>query len=207
MRLSPGLKVGPYEVRERRGQGATGEVWLARDGRLGRDVALKVLRPGAGAGFASDLLREARAASALTHPAIATIYEAGEAEVDGLAVAYIAMELVDGPTLGEHARAGASPGELVALVEQVAEGLAAAHARGVVHRDVKPSNILVAEGRARLVDFGLATRSGALGQDSLETLGLEEAARESVGIAGTAAYMSPEQILSLIHISEPTRPY
>ncbi|MBK9373709.1 MAG: protein kinase [Holophagales bacterium] len=194
MRLSPGLKVGPYEVRERRGEGATGEVWLARDGRLGRDVALKVLRPGAGAGFASDLLREARAASALTHPAIATIYEAGEAEVDGLAVAYIAMELVDGPTLGEHARAGASPGELVALVEQVAEGLAAAHARGVVHRDVKPSNILVAEGRARLVDFGLATRSGALGQDSLETLGLEEAARESVGIAGTAAYMSPEQI-------------
>ncbi len=195
MQLSPGLKVGPYEVRELRGSGATGEVYLARDGRLGRDVALKVLRPDAGTDAAGALLREARAASALTHPAIATIYEAGEAEVDGRAVAYIAMELVDGPTLGEHARAGASPGELVALVEQVAEGLAAAHARGVVHRDVKPSNILVAEGRARLVDFGLATRCGVLDQDSLDTLTPEEAARApSGGIAGTAAYMSPEQV-------------
>ena len=107
MHLSPGLRVGPYEVRELRGSGATGEVWLARDTRLGRDVALKVLRPDAPAGGAA-LLEEARAASALSHPAVATIYEAGEAAVEGKALAYIAMELVDGPTLGEHARAGAS---------------------------------------------------------------------------------------------------
>jgi len=194
MPLAPGLRVGPYEVRERRGSGATGEVWLARDSRLGRDVALKVLRPEAAASGAS-LLEEARAASALSHPAVATIYEAGESEVDGIAVAYIAMELVDGPTLGEHARAGAPPGELVALVEQVAEGLAAAHARGIVHRDVKPSNILVAGGRARLVDFGLATRCTSLPNDALETLTPAEAAMlPSGGIAGTAAYMSPEQV-------------
>lgn len=194
MHLSPGLRVGPYEVRELRGAGATGEVWLARDARLGRDVALKVLRPDAPAGGPA-LLEEARAASALSHPAVATIYEAGEAAVGGKPVAYIAMELVDGPTLGEHARAGAPPGELVALVEQVAEGLAEAHARGVVHRDVKPSNILVSGGRAKLVDFGLATRVTGLDQDALETLTPGEAARlPSPGIAGTAAYMSPEQV-------------
>ncbi len=105
------------------------------------------------------------------------------------------MELVDGPTLGEHARSGAPPGELVALVEQVAEGLAEAHARGVIHRDVKPSNILVAAGRARLVDFGLATRRTGLDQDALDTLTPDEASRlPSPGIAGTAAYMSPEQV-------------
>lgn len=194
MPLAPGLRLGPYEVRERRGSGATGEVWLARDARLGRDVALKVLRPEAASGGAS-LLEEARAASALSHPAVATIYEADEAVVDGRPVAYIAMELVDGPTLGEHARAGAPPGELVALVEQVAEGLAAAHASGIVHRDVKPSNILVSAGRARLVDFGLATRCTSLDHDALDTLTPEEASRlPSPGIAGTAAYMSPEQV-------------
>ena len=194
MHLAPGLRVGPYEVRELRGAGAMGEVWLARDARLGRDVALKVLRPGTKQD-ASVLLEEARAASALTHPAVATVYEAGEAEAEGRVVAYIAMELVDGPTLGEYARSGAPVADLVALVEQVAEGLAAAHARGIVHRDVKPSNVLVAEGRARLVDFGLATRLGALDQDALDTLTPEEAARvSSGGVVGTAAYMSPEQV-------------
>jgi serine/threonine-protein kinase len=194
MPLSPGISVGPYEVVSLRGEGAAGEVWLARDARLDRDVALKVLRPGAESG-ADALLAEARAASALTHPAVATVYEAGEVEAGGQRVAYIAMELVDGPTLGDYARAGASPGELVALVEQVAEGLAAAHARGIVHRDVKPSNILVAEGRARLVDFGLATRYSGLDHDALETLAPGDAAAlPPAAIVGTAAYMSPEQV-------------
>ncbi len=191
--------MGPYEVRDLRGAGAWGEVYVARDVRLGRDVALKVLRPGNGpsARGPEALLSEARAASALSHPAIATIYEADETTVDGRPLAYIAMELVDGPTLGDHARAGAPLDELVGLVQQVADGLAAAHARGVVHRDVKPSNVLVAEGpRAKLVDFGLATRCDALDQDALETLAPGDGTGSpSTGeIAGTAAYMSPEQV-------------
>src|SRR5512140_3608190 len=119
MPLTKGLRVGSYEVEELLGTGAMGAVYRAHDTRLARAVALKVLRAGDGGDGARALLAEARAASALSHPAIATVYEVGEAGVEGRAVAYIAMELVAGPTLDAFARTGAVPlADLVDLVAQ-----------------------------------------------------------------------------------------
>ena len=180
-----------------------GEVYEALDPRLQRTVALKVLRCCGGEDGAGALLREARAASALRHPAIAVIYEAGEADDDGSPTAYIAMEYVAGPTLAEFARTGgAATADLVGIVVQVAEALAEAHARGIVHRDVKPGNILVAEGRrAKVVDFGLALRSPTDTDETVDVGGTTGAAGTTGttgttgpgGLAGTVAYVSPEQ--------------
>lgn len=193
MPLAAGSRLGPYEIRSLLGAGGMGEVYEAVDPRLERTVALKVLRPAERERGAGLLLREARAASALRHPAIAVVYEAGEADTADGPAAYIAMEYVAGPTLGEFARtSGAPAAELVGIVVQVAEALAEAHGNGVVHRDVKPGNILVAEGRrAKVVDFGIALRGAG---DSDETLALDGAqAPGGGGLAGTVAYMSPEQ--------------
>lgn len=193
MSLESGSRLGPYELRSLLGNGGMGEVYEAFDSRLQRTVALKVLRPGERERGADALLREARAASALSHPAIAVIYEVGEAGTDDGPAGYIAMEYVAGPTLGEFVRSGgATTAELLGIVVQVAEALAEAHANGIVHRDVKPGNILVAEGRrAKVVDFGLALRSVS---DLDETVGLAGTASGG-GLAGTVAYMSPEQAM------------
>ncbi len=173
-----------------------GEVYRAHDPKLERDVALKVLRPGEGSAASAGgrLLREARAASVLNHPNIATIYETGEARIDGVTVPYIAMELVDGPTLQEWARdRRRDTAEVLEIAIQVAGALAFAHARGVVHRDVKPSNIVLSSDfRVKILDFGLAqvTRS-------VDPSATTESSGDSPGPAGTLSYMAPEQLRGL----------
>lgn len=184
--------LGRYRIDAPLGEGAMAQVYRAHDPGIGRTVAIKVLKPE----FARDadvgerFLREARAAGALNHPNIATIYDVGEA--DG--VAYIAMELVDGAPLDERLQAhGRMPYERVlAIGRQLASALAYAHGAGVVHRDVKPSNIMLsADGKtAKLLDFGVA-RVG-------EGEGGKQLARTQVGqLIGTPRYMSPEQALGL----------
>ena len=148
----------PYEILAPLGAGGMGEVYRARDTRLDRDVALKIL-PEA---FASDPGRvkrfegEARAASALNHPNIVTVYEVGSAE----ALSFIAMELVEGKTLREALSAGPLPlKRLLDVACQIASGLARAHEAGIVHRDLKPENVMVSkDGLVKILDFGLAKR-------------------------------------------------
>ena len=169
-------------------------MYRARDTRLGRELALKVIPESVAA--APEALRrferEARAASALNHPNIVTLHDVGRAEE----VSYIAMELVDGSSLRNAMDGGAMPMKrLLALAAQIADGLAAAHEKGIVHRDLKPENVMIdRQGRAKILDFGLAKDAApAAAADALSpTVSLAEPTREGT-ILGTAAYMSPEQ--------------
>jgi len=183
-----------YRVIERLGRGGMGEVYLAEDLRLHRRVALKVLARSAEGKDAGRLVREARVASALNHPNVAVIYEIGEMERDGATQGFIAMEYVPGQTLGEYVRSRRPPvAEIVEIVAQVADALAEAHARGVVHRDVKPGNVMVSEDRrVKVLDFGLAKYA----PPSAEGAGTWSRAPEVLAkgtLLGTVSYMSPEQ--------------
>ena len=187
-------RLGPYEFSSRLGAGGMGEVYRARDTRLGRDVAIKVLPPELSAD--ADRLRrfekEAQAASSLNHPNIVTIHEIERID----STSFIVMELVDGRTLREVLCAGALPvRRLLALAAQIAEGLARAHSAGIVHRDLKPENVMVTkEGLVKILDFGLAK----LAHPDLEGGQLTQGPTVSGGTApgvvmGTVGYMSPEQ--------------
>jgi tetratricopeptide (TPR) repeat protein/class 3 adenylate cyclase/tRNA A-37 threonylcarbamoyl transferase component Bud32 len=182
----PGGRVGPYEIAGRLGSGGMGVVFRARDPRLDRAVALKVLAQSVHADR-QRFEREARAASALNHPHIATVYELGED--DG--IAYIAMELVEGPSLQARLRSGPVPlDEAVEIAEQIADALAAAHARGIVHRDLKPGNVVLCPERGvKLVDFGLAKRE----RRTLDGDSTDRSLTADGLILGTVGYMSPEQ--------------
>ena len=192
--LTAGARVGFYEVIDRLGAGGMGEVYRARDTRLGRTVALKVLRVGADPELLHRLDREARAASALNHPNIVQIYDVGEAA--GQAGAhYVVMEHVEGETLRRHLARGPLPmGELLDLGAQLADGLAKAHRAGIVHRDVKPENLMVTpEGRLKILDFGLAKLVVA---PLADVEGRETLSRHGTAVGmllGTLEYMSPEQ--------------
>jgi eukaryotic-like serine/threonine-protein kinase len=181
--------MGHHLVLEVLGEGGMGVVYKARDTRLGRPVALKVLRPESidDADRQRRLVREAQAASALNHPNILTIYEI---DTDG-AVTYIAMEYIAGGTLAELIASGPLPADrALRLTSQVADALAAAHAAGIVHRDLKPSNImLAAEHRVKVVDFGLAKLAGP----AVATSDPRTALTATGAIMGSAPYMSPEQ--------------
>jgi TolB-like protein/Flp pilus assembly protein TadD/predicted Ser/Thr protein kinase len=182
-----------YRVIERLGAGGMGEVYLAEDLRLHRPVALKVLTKGGDEAGTRRLVREARVASALNHPNVAVIYEIGELQGEAGAQGFIAMEYVQGQTLGEYVRSR-QPGvaEVLEIMAQVADALAEAHGRGVVHRDVKPSNVMVTEDRrVKVLDFGLAKYVPLAG----EADGTWSRAPEALqgGLVGTVAYMSPEQ--------------
>jgi serine/threonine-protein kinase len=192
--LAPGTRLGPYEIVAPLGAGGMGEVYRAKDTRLGREVAIKML-PAEVASDAERLRRfeqEAKAVSALNHPHIVTLYEVGQSEHGP----YLVLEKIEGHSLRELLRAGALPVKRVlALGAQIAEGLAKAHGAGIVHRDLKPDNVMVtADGFAKILDFGLAE----LVWPELEGSAIGEATTlaEKTGsgfIVGTLDYLSPEQ--------------
>ncbi len=191
--MQPGSRLGPYEIVARLGAGGMGEVYRARDARLGREVAVKVLPPE----FASDSDRrqrfeqEARAASALNHPGIVSVYDVGSSEGNF----FIAMELVEGQTLRDLLGAG-EPMPLRGMLDtaaQVAEGLAKAHAAGIVHRDLKPENVMVsADGFVKVLDFGLAKLAEAPTQGGSHLPTVSPGTTPGI-VLGTVGYMSPEQ--------------
>ncbi len=193
MPLEPGIRLGPYEVVARIGAGGMGEVWRARDTRLERDVALKVLPAAAVADEVARarLVREARTASKLNHPNVCTIHEVGEA--DGQI--FIAMELVEGETLADRlVGAALAPEEVVRIGQQLADALSHAHEHGVVHRDLKSANvILTPEGRAKVLDFGLAKKINIKESEDATTLS-QTTLTDAGTVAGTPAYMAPEQL-------------
>lgn len=188
--LSPGARFGPYEILALLGAGGMGVVYRARDARLNRDVALKVLTPGT-AGDAGRLQRfeqEARAAATLNHPNVMAVFDLGVE--DG--TPYIVSELLEGQTLRDLLTRGAlTVRTATTLAIQIAHGLAAAHTKGIVHRDLKPENVFVtADGRAKVLDFGIAKMAPPAG---------DETTRVSPGttagqVLGTAGYMAPEQV-------------
>jgi serine/threonine protein kinase len=190
MEIAPGVSLGPYEVLDRLGRGGMGEVFSARDSRLDRTVAIKVLP----AELADDpasrdrLVKEAKAAASLSHPSICTLYEVGEYQ--GLAL--IAMEHISGSTLAKLIGPAGMPMETALRYGmQIAGALAHAHDHGIIHRDLKCNNIMVTpEGLAKVVDFGLARR---LEQDDIQELTRStESMTTSGAMAGTLAYMAPE---------------
>jgi TolB-like protein/tetratricopeptide (TPR) repeat protein len=188
-----GETVSRYHVLARLGSGAMGDVYRAEDLRLRRPVALKVIRAAGDAQEASRrLLAEARAASALTHPNIAVVYEVDEVERDGNTLGFIAMEYVAGRTLADMAADRPLPLDTILDIgRQVADALASAHAHGVVHRDIKPSNVMVTEsGLVKVLDFGIARWSAPVADPEASTGTMDPLAG---GIVGTLAYMSPEQ--------------
>src|SRR5262249_25509442 len=197
MALSSGARLGPYEVLAPLGAGGMGEVYRARDHRLDRDVAVKVLHSsiGAGAESLSRFEREARAVAAISHPNILAIHDIGTQ--DG--VAYAVMELLEGETLRARLSAGAL-GEKTAVeyALQVAQGLAAAHEKGIVHRDLKPENVFVSRGGpVKILGFGLAKRSEPARPVDESAAATQEQYTEPGTVLGTVGYMSPEQVRGL----------
>ncbi|HSD65111.1 MAG TPA: serine/threonine-protein kinase [Vicinamibacteria bacterium] len=185
-----GRRLSRYRVDERLGAGGMGEVYRARDEKLGRDVALKVLPAGSltDDGARRRFRREARALSRLSHPHIATLLDFDSAG----GIEFLVMELVGGPALDQELRKGPlAERDVVRLGLQLARGLAAAHEQGVVHRDLKPSNLrLTADGLLKILDFGVAH----LERDPVSSSG-EETATAEMGQPGSPPYMAPEQLL------------
>ncbi len=197
MALASGTKLGPYEILAPLGAGGMGEVYRARDTRLERVIAIKVL-PESVATDAERLRRfeqEAKTVAALNHPNIVSVHDIGEAS----GIRYIVTELLEGQTLREKLRNGPlSSRRAIEYGLQIAQGLAAAHEKGVIHRDLKPANLFVnKDGRVKILDFGLAKQSpwAAPGSGDAATLASPDLTPTVPGVAlGTAGYMSPEQV-------------
>ena len=192
MPISPGTRLGPYEVLAPIGAGGMGEIHRARDVRLGREVAVKVLPQG----LASDperlarFEREVRAVATLSHPNILAIHDFGSEA----GTAYAVTELLAGETLRDRLREGAIPvGKAISFAVQIANGLAAAHDKGIVHRDLKPENLMILpDDRVKILDFGLAKQTGEPAGAGTMTFGTEAGV-----VLGTVGYMSPEQVRGL----------
>jgi TolB-like protein/Tfp pilus assembly protein PilF len=194
MTVTAGTRLGPYEILSPLGAGGMGEVWRARDPRLGREVAIKVLP----ATFSQDadrlqrFQREARSASALNHPSIVTVYDVGR-EGD---VPYVVLELLEGETLRARLASGpVPPRRALEYAASLAQGLGAAHEKGIVHRDLKPENIfLTRDGRAKILDFGLARVLADPLPGAVATAAPTEAGTTPGVVLGTVGYMAPEQL-------------
>ena len=205
MRLSAGTKLGPYEIQSPLGAGGMGEVYRARDTRLDRTVAIKVLAPDLAADpqFRERFDREGRAISALDHPNICALYDVGEH--DG--TAFLVMQYLEGETLADRVRRGPLPvSEAISLARQMADALDAAHEKGIVHRDLKPANVRITpDGVLKVLDFGLAKLLDPVGHESGPGGSVDASSSPTFAagstrlglILGTAAYMSPEQARGL----------
>src|SRR5205823_13905973 len=187
MTIDSGTRLGPYEIIAPIGAGGMGEVYRARDTRLDRSVAVKVLP----AQFANDAQlklrfeREARTISQLSHPHICTLFDVG--------ANYLVMELLDGETLADRLSRGAIPvAEAVRIGIQMADGLDRAHRAGVVHRDLKPGNVMLTSAGAKLLDFGLAKFTAPASEATAATM--QKSITEEGTIVGTLRYMAPEQL-------------
>ena len=194
MTLKPGTPLGPYTIEDTLGVGGMGEVYRAHDPRLRRSVALKILPPelALDSERSARFKREAQALAALSHPNIVTIYSVEE--VAG--IPFLTMELVEGQTLaGLIPSTGLASQALITLAHGIAEGIAAAHERGITHRDLKPGNVMVSrDGRVKILDFGLARfREALVDSDSPTRIEPEALSVLQGAIVGTVAYMSPEQ--------------
>jgi serine/threonine protein kinase len=195
MSLAPGTKLGPYEIQSQLGAGGMGEVYRARDTRLDRDVAVKVLPANLSADPTSRqrMEREAKAVSKLSHPHICTLHDIGQQ--DG--VDFLVMELVEGETL-EHrlVKGPLAQEQTILFAAQIADALAKAHKRGITHRDLKLSNVMLTKGGTKLMDFGLAKESGPAPFAAALTEVTAEQTKLTVEgtIVGTFQYMAPEQL-------------
>lgn len=194
MRLTPGTCLGAYEIVGPIGAGGMGEVYRARDGRLNRDVAVKILS----AEFNGNperlhrFAQEARAAAALNHPNILAVYDVGQESGSS----YIVSELLEGQTLRERLANGAMPvRKAIGYAIQIAHGLASAHDKGILHRDLKPENIFVTGDIIKILDFGLAKLSAVepapAGTSAMPTS--LPSTQEGI-VLGTVGYLSPEQV-------------
>ena len=218
MPLQPGVRLGPYEVLAAIGAGGMGEVYRARDSRLERDVAVKILPPHAADDpeFRARFDREAKTISQLNHPHICAIYDMGEAPVGSSTVDFIVMELLEGETLAARLQKGALPTEdVLGIAGEIADALDKAHRKGIIHRDLKPANVMLTPSGSKLLDFGLA-KPGVVSTSTVETrlappsdpsqrvsrAGSPASPRPSLDapltsrgmILGTFQYMAPEQI-------------
>jgi Tol biopolymer transport system component len=201
MPLSPGTRIGAYEIVDTIGAGGMGEVYRGRDARLGREVAIKVLP----AAFARDpdrlvrFEREARTLAALSHSNVAQVYGFEEFAGEAGTTFALVMELLEGETLRERLTSAGVAGlpvrKVVEYASQIARGLAAAHERGLVHRDLKPENVFVLrDGQVKLLDFGLARAAGPEPSGATETMTRLSPATDPGTVMGTVGYMAPEQV-------------
>ncbi|HYK42206.1 MAG TPA: serine/threonine-protein kinase, partial [Thermoanaerobaculia bacterium] len=196
MPMTPGSRVGPYEILAPIGAGGMGEVYRAKDPRLGRDVAIKVLP----ASFSADPDRlrrfevEARAAGVLNHPNITAVHDIGSDPSDGSP--YVVQELLEGETLRTALSGGRLPQrKTIDYALQIVHGLAAAHEKGIVHRDLKPDNIFITnDGRVKILDFGLAKLTHTEDRGQVTSAPTATEGTEPGMVLGTLGYMSPEQV-------------
>jgi serine/threonine protein kinase len=195
MSMSSGTRLGPYEIVAAIGAGGMGEVYKARDTRLNRTVAIKILPESLASDpqFRERFDREARAISQLTHPHICTLYDVGE----GVGTAFLVMEYLEGETLEQRLKKGAMPlDEALKIATQIADAFSASHRQGIVHRDLKPGNVMLTKDGAKLLDFGLAkTAAAGAAVPGLSMLPTTPAQLTAHGtILGTFQYMAPEQL-------------
>src|SRR4249920_3915427 len=194
MTLAAGTRLGPYEILSPLGAGGMGEVYRARDTRLERTVAVKVLPPHLAASpeTRQRFEREAKTISQLSHPHICALYDVGrEGETE-----YLVMELLEGETLSERLAKGALPLEqTLRYCVEIADALDKAHRQGIVHRDLKPGNVMITKSGVKLLDFGLAKAVAApSSQGSLTALPTQQGLTQEGTILGTFQYMAPEQL-------------
>lgn len=200
MSLEVGVKLGRYEIRSKIGEGGMGEVYLARDEKINRDVAIKIL-PAAFSADAERLRRfeqEAQAAGALNHPNILVVYDVGTTSVENGAAPYVVSELLEGETLRERLSGVELPQrKAIDYALQIAHGLAAAHEKGIIHRDLKPENLFITrDGRVKILDFGLAKLTRVDGDQSQTDIPTRRVDTDPGVVMGTIGYISPEQLRS-----------